>query len=92
MPTRRRFLLQSASALAVSTLSSKTQDHGVVDSHVHVFEHNPQFPFAPGAHPPAEDATPEKLLSLMHANGVARTVIIQVIHYKWDNTYLLSVL
>lgn len=28
----------------------------------------------------------------MHANGVARTVIIQVIHYKWDNSYLLDVL
>ena len=28
----------------------------------------------------------------MRANGVARTVIIQVIHYKWDNSFLLSVL
>lgn len=28
----------------------------------------------------------------MHANDVARTVIIQVIHYKWDNSYLASVL
>ena len=93
MPTRRRFLAQSAATvLAFPMPSSKTQNHGVVDSHVHVFEHNPQFPFAPGAHPPAEDATPEKLLSLMRANGVARTVIIQVIHYRWDNSYLLSVL
>jgi predicted TIM-barrel fold metal-dependent hydrolase len=41
---------------------------------------------------PAEDAPPEKLLQLMHANGVARTVIIQVIHYKWDNRFLASVL
>ena len=32
------------------------------------------------------------LLDLMHANDVARTVIIQVIHYKWDNSYLASVL
>jgi L-fuconolactonase len=94
MPTRRRFLAQSAaSALALPLLSSKTQNRGaVIDSHVHVFERNPQFPFAPGAHPPAEDATPEKLLGLMHDNGVARTVLIQVIHYKWDNRYLLSVL
>ncbi|MFP5210602.1 MAG: amidohydrolase family protein [Acidobacteriota bacterium] len=64
----------------------------MIDSHVHVFEHNPQFRFAPGAQPPAEDASPEMLLELMRANGVARTVIIQVIHYRWDNSYLLSVL
>lgn len=32
------------------------------------------------------------LLDLMRANGVARTVLIQVIHYKWDNRYLASVL
>jgi len=64
----------------------------MIDSHVHVFERNPRFPFAPGAHPPAEDASPEMLLDLMRANGVARTVIIQVIHYRWDNSYLASVL
>ena len=64
----------------------------MIDSHVHVFEHNPCFPFAPGAHPPAEDASPEMLLDLMRTNGVARTVIIQVIHYRWDNSYLASVL
>jgi L-fuconolactonase len=63
-----------------------------IDSHVHVFERNLRFPFAPGAHPPAEDAPPEKLIALMRSNGVARTVIIQVIHYKWDNSFLLSVL
>ena len=77
-PARSRFHL----------LSSKTQEHGVlIDAHVHVFERNPRFPFAPGAHPPAEDAPPEKLIELMRANGVARTVIIQVIHYKWDNSF-----
>jgi predicted TIM-barrel fold metal-dependent hydrolase len=64
----------------------------LIDSHVHVFERNPRFPFAPGAQPPAEDAPPEKLIDLMRANGVSRTVIIQVIHYKWDNSFLLSVL
>ena len=93
MLTRRRFLAQSA-AFAFSRLSSKSPEpeKGLIDSHVHVFERNPQFPFAPGAHPPAADATPEMLLALMRANGVAGTVIIQVIHYKWDNSYLLSVL
>jgi L-fuconolactonase len=64
----------------------------MIDAHVHVFKHDPAFPFAPGAKPPAEDAPVEKLIDLMRANGVARTVIIQVIHYKWDNRYLASVL
>ena len=36
---------------------------------------------------PARDATPETLLELMKANGVSRTVIIQVIHYRYDNRY-----
>jgi len=94
MLTRRRFLAQSAaSAFALSPHSSRTQERGaLVDAHVHVFERNPRFPFASGAHPPAEDAPPEKLIALMRSNGVARTVIIQVIHYKWDNSFLLSVL
>ena len=51
-----------------------------------------EFPFAEGSHPPAEDASAEMLLDLMKANGVAKTVIIQVIHYKWDNRYLADVL
>ena len=95
MPTRRRFLAQAAGVLTSVALSSNAEKPGaplLIDSHVHVFEHNPEFPFAAGAHPPPEDAPVEKLLALMHANGVARTVIIQVIHYKWDNSYLLSVL
>jgi len=28
----------------------------------------------------------------MKSNGVRRTVIIQVIHYRWDNRYVASVL
>ena len=39
---------------------------------------------------PERDAAPETLLALMKTNGVARTVIIQVIHYKYDNRYLAS--
>jgi predicted TIM-barrel fold metal-dependent hydrolase len=41
---------------------------------------------------PARDATPEMLLDLMKANGVSRTVIVQVIHYRYDNRYLAAVL
>lgn len=32
------------------------------------------------------------LLNLMRANNVEHTVLIQVIHYKWDNSYLADVL
>jgi predicted TIM-barrel fold metal-dependent hydrolase len=64
----------------------------LIDSHVHVWKHDPRFPFAAGRTVPAEDASVEMLLDLMAANGVARTVLIQVIHYKWDNAYLADVL
>jgi L-fuconolactonase len=93
--SRRRFLAQSAAGLLAAPLSRGAEQGArplMIDAHVHVFEHNPEFPFAAGAKPPAEDAPPEKLIELMRANGVARTVIIQVIHYKWDNRYLASVL
>ncbi len=73
-----------------ATLSAA--DYRVIDPHVHVWKHDPAFPFAKEAHPPARDATPETLLELMKANGVAKTVIIQVIHYRYDNSFLASVL
>jgi predicted TIM-barrel fold metal-dependent hydrolase len=95
---RRRFLATSIAqtlALRVPSQASLIAPESkpiLIDSHVHVWKHDPYFPFAPGAKPPAEDASAETLLSLMQTNGVARTVIIQVIHYKWDNSYLASVL
>ncbi|HUS07292.1 MAG TPA: amidohydrolase family protein [Bryobacteraceae bacterium] len=64
----------------------------IIDPHVHVWKHDPRYPFAAGARVPAEDAAPETLLALMKANGVAKTVIIQVIHYKYDNSFLAGVL
>jgi len=64
----------------------------MIDSHVHVWKHSARFPFAQGANVPDFDLSAEDLLALMVANGVARTVLIQVIHYRWDNRYLLDVL
>ena len=40
----------------------------------------------------AKARRPEMLLDLMKANGVSRTVIIQVIHYRYDNSFLADVL
>ena len=82
----RRTLLAGAAANALAA------DSRIIDPHVHVWKHDPAFPFAEGARVPERDAAPETLLELMKANGVARTVIIQVIHYKYDNRYLASVL
>ena len=73
-------------------IQSFAADYRIIDPHVHVWKHDPQYPFAEGAHVPARDATPETLLDLMKANCVARTVIIQVIHYRYDNRYVAAVL
>jgi predicted TIM-barrel fold metal-dependent hydrolase len=84
----RRTLLAGAAASQLG-LAAETR---VLDPHVHVWKHDPEFPFAEGARVPERDAAPGTLLELMKANGVARTVIIQVIHYKYDNRYLAAVL
>ena len=60
----------------------------IIDPHVHVWKNDPEFPWAPETtSPPEEDATAEMLLELMAANGVEKTVLVQVIHYRWDNRY-----
>lgn len=92
MWSRRRFLATSAAAAIAPLQSTTTPNPTLIDAHVHVWKHDPAFPFAQGAHPPDEDASAETLLDLMQANHVARTVLIQVIHYRWDNSYLASVL
>jgi L-fuconolactonase len=78
--------------LGAAALSPFMSDYRIFDPHVHVWKHDSAFPFAEGARVPERDAAPETLLGLMKANGVAKTVIIQVIHYKYDNRYLASVL
>ncbi|MGI8988972.1 MAG: amidohydrolase family protein [Bryobacteraceae bacterium] len=90
MLSRRNLL---AGTLAGGILSGAKTNYRLIDSHVHVWKRDPRFPWAnETTHPPAEDATPEMLLALMKANGVERTVIIQVIHYRYDNSYLAGVL
>src|ERR1043166_8117391 len=88
--TRRSLL--AAAPLSPLMLSPFMLDYRILDPHVHVWKHDPQFPFAEGARVPERDAAPETLLELMKANGVSKTVIIQVIHYRYDNSYLASVL
>ena len=60
----------------------------IIDSHVHVWINDPDYPWAPEtANPPAEDATVEQLLEVMASHGTERTVLVQVMHYRWDNRY-----
>lgn len=92
MPDISRRALLGAAALAPFMIDPFMTDYRIIDPHVHVWKHDPKYPFAEGAHTPERDATPEMILDLMKANGVAKTVIIQVIHYKYDNTYLADVL
>jgi predicted TIM-barrel fold metal-dependent hydrolase len=88
----RRALLGAAALGTLMPEPSTAADYRIIDSHVHVWKHDPAFPFAQGANVPARDAAPETLLDLMKTNGVSNTVIIQVIHYRYDNRYLASVL
>ena len=63
----------------------------IIDPHVHVWVNNPAYPWAKEtAEPPKSDATPDMLLDLMKANGVERTVLVQFIGYRWDNSYTLD--
>jgi predicted TIM-barrel fold metal-dependent hydrolase len=88
----RRSFLKGSFALLGSLPQQGAQHTIMIDSHVHVWKHSHEFPFAAGAKVPDFDLPAEDLLALMSANGVARTVLIQVIHYRWDNRYLLDVL
>ena len=72
--------------------AAQAADYPIIDPHVHVWKHDPTFPFAQGARVPERDAAPETLLELMKTNGVSKTVLIQVIHYRYDNSYTLHVL
>jgi predicted TIM-barrel fold metal-dependent hydrolase len=73
-------------------MSALGADYRIIDPHVHVWKHDPKFPFAQGARPPEKDASPEMLLDLMKANGVSKTVLIQVIHYRYDNSFVADTL
>ncbi len=89
-PSRREAVAALAGA---GLLAAKTPGYRIIDSHVHVWKNDARYPWAKETtKPPARDATPEMLLDLMKANDVARTVIIQVIYYRWDNSYLRDVL
>ena len=74
----RRDWIAGAASLGVAT---GAPSYRIIDPHVHVWVNDPKYPWAKETtQPPKEDATPDMLLALTRANGVAKTVIIQVIH------------
>lgn len=82
--TRRELL--GAACAAAATAAPKDR---VIDPHVHVWVHDPAYPWAKETtKPPSRNATPEMLIALMQANGVERTVLVQYIGYRWDNRYV----
>jgi predicted TIM-barrel fold metal-dependent hydrolase len=85
---------QAVGVLAgAGALAGQSRKYRIIDPHVHVWKKDPRYPWAPETtRPPDKDATPEMLLDLMRQNGVEKTVIIQVIHYRWDNRYAADTL
>jgi len=93
--SRRQFLAASTAlplACALRPAFAAIPSPLMIDSHVHVWKTDPRYPYAKDRKTPPQDFTAEMLLDLMAANGVARTVIVQIIHYRWDNRYLADVL
>jgi predicted TIM-barrel fold metal-dependent hydrolase len=78
----------SASESAAAKPESKAARR-VLDPHVHVWVNDPQYPWpAENKNPPKENFTPEMLLALMEQHGVAHTVIVHPMHYRWDCRYV----
>src|SRR5262245_26765399 len=96
-PSRRDFLRAAAAAGTAATLgvgprgpAGDTDPDAVrgVDPHVHVWKNDPHYPWPKEvANPPRDDALPSTLLALMKAHGVEKTVVVHVIHYRWDCRY-----
>ena len=80
-------------AASPAALTGAASPARILDPHVHVWTRGERYPWAAETKsPPAEERTAEMLLELMKSNGVAGTVIIQYIGYRWDNSYVADVL
>jgi predicted TIM-barrel fold metal-dependent hydrolase len=90
--SRRDFLQASATTLfaagATGHAVAEEKTMRIIDPHVHVWKNDTKYPWPKEEkEPPKEDALPETLLELMKANGVEKTVLVHVIHYRWDCRY-----
>jgi predicted TIM-barrel fold metal-dependent hydrolase len=75
---------------ALSKQEKKSASMTIIDSAVHVWKEDEGYPWAKeaAANPPAKDATAEELQTLMDANQVDKTVLIQPICYRYDNSFV----
>ncbi len=77
----------------MASMAAALPKYRIIDPHVHVWKHDPKYPWAKETtHPPEGDATPEMLLALMKQHGVEKTVLIQYIGYRWDNRFVADAL
>ena len=74
-------------------LAAPPVKYRIIDPHVHVWKIDRKYPWAKETtRPPTKDASAEMLLDNMKRNGVSNTVLVQVIHYRWDNSYTADIL
>jgi predicted TIM-barrel fold metal-dependent hydrolase len=95
--SRRDFLQASAATLvaaaATEHYAAEEKPMRIIDPHVHVWKNDLKYPWPKEEkEPPKEDALPETLLDLMRVNVVERTVLVHVIHYRWDCRYAADAL
>ena len=66
----------------------------IIDSHLHVWsQEESRYPFGEVSRPPSEDEASVELLSqYMAQSGVEKAVIVQPIHYLYDNRYVADCL
>jgi predicted TIM-barrel fold metal-dependent hydrolase len=65
----------------------------IIDSHVHVWNHDPEYPWAKDELDiPQYNASPSNLINLMEKNDVEHAVLVQYVKYRWDNRYVAHIL
>jgi predicted TIM-barrel fold metal-dependent hydrolase len=65
----------------------------MIDSHVHVWVHDPEYPWSVNETDiPSYNASPKDLLRQMQGSGVRQAVLVQFIKYRWDNLYAAHVM
>ena len=64
----------------------------MIDTHVHVWTNDPEYPWASKpANTLQYDAHPEALLKVMEEQCIEWAVLVQYVGYGWDNRYVLHV-
>lgn len=65
----------------------------IIDSHVHIWTHNPKYPWAKEEQDiPVGNAEPDDLIGLIQKSGVSRAVLVQYIKFRWDNRYVAKIM